>query len=71
MDQLRVLETFDESYMPLSVSTIFAYWKLREANKSFADVEPLYATLSSLTHEAFAAQAFQLRSIPASSYRAL
>jgi hypothetical protein len=37
-DQLRVLQTLDERYMTLSVSTNFAYWRLGVAYQAFADV---------------------------------
>jgi hypothetical protein len=38
LDQLRVLETLDESYMTLTASTNFAYWRLGVAYQAFADV---------------------------------
>jgi hypothetical protein len=42
MDQIRVLQTLDQRYMTLSVSTNFAYWRLGVAYQAFADVS-LYA----------------------------
>ena len=38
MDQISVLQTLDERYMALSVSTNFAYWRLGVAYQAFADV---------------------------------
>jgi hypothetical protein len=42
MDQIRDLQTLDERYMTLSVSTNFAYWRFGVAYQAFADVS-LYA----------------------------
>jgi hypothetical protein len=42
MDQIRVLQTLDQRYMTLSVSTNFAYWRFGVAYQAFADVS-LYA----------------------------
>jgi hypothetical protein len=38
MDQLMALETLDESYMTLTASTNFAYWRLGVAYQALADV---------------------------------